>query len=268
MHAAHALCAVQGFLKTAMMNYLALLGWNDGTEQEIYSPEELQGAFTIDRITKSPAVFDKVKLSWMNGQHLRALPAADVQALVGPALVEAGLLSRADSPFAAAAVALMQQSLELVSDGETELRRYLRYPLAESLSTDAAAKFVEDNFRDLAAHVVEQYDSGDLPTVRCSLRVVGRVCCADSLRGGNTGIRRCPRRELLPACVMPPLGVSAYGSGRREDRIGAATPCTSMGRARPVHAKGKHAQVMGRAGAVWPRRRLAGDLRMLAGRSG
>jgi glutamyl/glutaminyl-tRNA synthetase len=69
---------LQGFLKQAMMNYLSLLGWNDGSEKEIYSVEELQEAFTIERITKSPAVFDKVKLSWMNGQHLRALPAEEV----------------------------------------------------------------------------------------------------------------------------------------------------------------------------------------------
>ena len=69
---------LQGFLKTAMMNYLALLGWNDGTEQEIYTAEELQEAFAVDRITKSPAVFDKVKLSWMNGQHLRVLPVEEV----------------------------------------------------------------------------------------------------------------------------------------------------------------------------------------------
>jgi glutamyl-tRNA synthetase len=61
----------QGYLAPAMVNYLSLLGWNDGTEQEIYSVDELTQAFALDRITKSAAVFDKVKLSWMNGQHLR-----------------------------------------------------------------------------------------------------------------------------------------------------------------------------------------------------
>jgi glutamyl-tRNA synthetase len=54
-----------------MVNYLSLLGWNDGSEKEIYTVEELWEAFTLDRITKSAAVFDRVKLSWMNGQHLR-----------------------------------------------------------------------------------------------------------------------------------------------------------------------------------------------------
>ena len=47
---------------------------------------ELEKLFSVERINKSPAVFDKVKLNWMNGQHLRLLPDADVEALVGEAL--------------------------------------------------------------------------------------------------------------------------------------------------------------------------------------
>lgn len=70
---------VQGFLSAAMLNYLSLLGWSDGSEKEIYTMEELQEAFSIDRITKSAAVFDKAKLSWMNGQHLRALPSDEAR---------------------------------------------------------------------------------------------------------------------------------------------------------------------------------------------
>lgn len=62
---------VKGFLAPAMVNYLSLLGWNDGSEQEIYAVEVLQQKFALERITKSAAVFDKVKLAWMNGQHLR-----------------------------------------------------------------------------------------------------------------------------------------------------------------------------------------------------
>ena len=50
-----------------MLNFLALLGWNDGSEQEIYSHQELIDKFSLDRITKSGAVFDKTKLAWMNG---------------------------------------------------------------------------------------------------------------------------------------------------------------------------------------------------------
>lgn len=68
-------------MSTAMMNYLSLLGWNDGSEKEVYTVDELAEAFSIDRITKSPAVFDAVKLQWMNGQHLRALAPAEARSL-------------------------------------------------------------------------------------------------------------------------------------------------------------------------------------------
>ncbi len=62
----------QGFLADAMINYLSLLGWNDGTEQEIYTVQELSQKFSLERITKWAAVFDKTKLSWMNGEWQRA----------------------------------------------------------------------------------------------------------------------------------------------------------------------------------------------------
>lgn len=52
----------QGFLSSAMKNYLSLLGWNDGTEKEIFTEEELHEAFDLRRVVKSSAVFDMTKL--------------------------------------------------------------------------------------------------------------------------------------------------------------------------------------------------------------
>ena len=62
-----------GVLPEAMLNYLACLGWNDGTEQEIYTREELIQKFSLDRIQNSGARYDEVKLLWMNGQWIRKL---------------------------------------------------------------------------------------------------------------------------------------------------------------------------------------------------
>lgn len=62
-----------GVLPQAMLNYLACLGWNDGTEQEIYSMPELLKSFSIDRIQNSGARFDEVKLLWQNGQWIRKI---------------------------------------------------------------------------------------------------------------------------------------------------------------------------------------------------
>ncbi|MBU0528610.1 glutamate--tRNA ligase [bacterium] len=60
----------QGYLSDALVNYLALLGWNPGTEQEIFSPDELIEQFSIGRVQKKSAVFDEKKLQWVSGQHI------------------------------------------------------------------------------------------------------------------------------------------------------------------------------------------------------
>ncbi len=62
-----------GYLPEALMSFLASLGWNDGTTQEIYSPTELIHKFTLDRIQKSPAMFDLERLTWINGKLIREM---------------------------------------------------------------------------------------------------------------------------------------------------------------------------------------------------
>ena len=63
----------QGFLPEAMLNFLASLGWNDGTEQEIFSRQELIDKFSLDRVQRSGARFDEQRLLWMNGHYIREL---------------------------------------------------------------------------------------------------------------------------------------------------------------------------------------------------
>ena len=62
-----------GVLAEAMLNYLACLGWNDGTEQEIYTKDELIDRFSLDRIQNSGARYDETKLLWVNGQWIRRI---------------------------------------------------------------------------------------------------------------------------------------------------------------------------------------------------
>ncbi|MFZ5974419.1 MAG: glutamate--tRNA ligase [Bacillota bacterium] len=63
----------KGYLKEAIMNYIALLGWSPGTNQEMFTLEELIEAFDIAGISKAPAIFDIDKLTWLNAQYIRAL---------------------------------------------------------------------------------------------------------------------------------------------------------------------------------------------------
>jgi glutamyl-tRNA synthetase len=62
-----------GYLREAVINYLALLGWGYDEETTFFTVEELQRNFTLERVSKAPAVFDERKLRWMNGRYLREL---------------------------------------------------------------------------------------------------------------------------------------------------------------------------------------------------
>lgn len=64
----------EGYLPEAMRNFLASLGWNDGTEQEVFTTEELIEKFSLSRVQKSGARFDEKRLVWLNGQHIRLIP--------------------------------------------------------------------------------------------------------------------------------------------------------------------------------------------------
>lgn len=64
----------EGYLPEAMLNFMALLGWNPGTEQEIFTLPELMGAFSIERMQKQGAIFNPEKLEWLNKEHMRSLP--------------------------------------------------------------------------------------------------------------------------------------------------------------------------------------------------
>lgn len=71
-----------GYLPEALVNFLALLGWNPGTDKEIFSMEELIEQFDIEKVQKGGAVFNEEKLRWFNREHLRVLPHEEIVRLV------------------------------------------------------------------------------------------------------------------------------------------------------------------------------------------
>ena len=73
-----------GYLPEAIVNYIALLGWSPGNDQEFFTLAELEEVFTIDRINKSSAAFSFDKLTWLNGEHIRALSPEAFHQLVEP----------------------------------------------------------------------------------------------------------------------------------------------------------------------------------------
>ncbi|KMK74846.1 glutamate--tRNA ligase [Alkalihalobacillus pseudalcaliphilus] len=87
-----------GYLPEAIVNFLALLGWSPVGEEEIFSLKELEEQFSLERVSKSPAVFDTGKLAWMNNQYMKKADIDRVLALTIPHLQKAGRLPEEMSP--------------------------------------------------------------------------------------------------------------------------------------------------------------------------
>jgi nondiscriminating glutamyl-tRNA synthetase len=110
----------QGYLPEAVLNFIVLLGWSPGGEEEIFTKEQLIELFTLDRLAKSPAVFDTEKLKWMNNQYMKKADPELVAGLAIPHLQKAGLLAQSlDAPtrvWAAELVALYQEQLSYAAE--------------------------------------------------------------------------------------------------------------------------------------------------------
>ena len=83
----------QGYLPEAIVNFLALLGWAPGGEEELFTLDELKAEFSLDHVSKSPAVFNLEKLKWINGMYIRNASGERLLQYGLPFLKEAGLVS-------------------------------------------------------------------------------------------------------------------------------------------------------------------------------
>ena len=160
-----------GFIPEAMVNYLANLGFNDGTDKEIYTPEELIQAFNINRIIKSAAIFDMDKLTWINSQHLRALSMEKLVPLIAEALrsAEPPMIKLNNSPevmnFVEIGAKIAQKDLELTIDARRLIGSCLGYPLQDTFANDPhVAEVISDGFKDVASAIIRDFKAGKLPT--------------------------------------------------------------------------------------------------------
>ena len=103
--------ANMGYLPEALFNFIALLGWSPGIEEEILSHEQLIELFDEKRLSKSPSTFDKAKLAYINNRYIKALEAEELLELCMPHLVEAGILEGRTHQWAVELVSLFHDRL-------------------------------------------------------------------------------------------------------------------------------------------------------------
>ncbi len=107
----------EGYLPEAMVNYLALLGWSWDEKTTIFSRDELIEKFSLDRVGKTAAVFDPVKLRWMNGYYIREIPLQELTDRAVPFLERAGYdLSKVDRSWLEKLLYIGRERMELLAD--------------------------------------------------------------------------------------------------------------------------------------------------------
>lgn len=107
----------KGYLAEALFNYLALLGWSPGDDREILPREEMVRLFEINKVKSAPAQMDLEKLSWMNGEYIKAMPAERLAEECRRVLTERGLWDgNLDEGYVAAVFELMRARIKIFPD--------------------------------------------------------------------------------------------------------------------------------------------------------
>jgi glutamyl-tRNA synthetase len=122
----------RGYLPEALINYLARTGWSYDDKREIFTLQELSELFSLEKVSKAPAVFDYAKLEWLNGHYIREKTSAELYELVLPFLLRDGIVADPPRPnerrMLEQAMPLIQERLKYLSDAPKMVRFLFQGP--------------------------------------------------------------------------------------------------------------------------------------------
>jgi glutamyl-tRNA synthetase len=145
-----------GYFPEAMVNFLAFLGWNPGTEQELFSLEELTKVFELERVNKSGARFDPEKIKWFNHHYMQEQSSEKLAALYKSSRSE---LSDIDNSYIALVIDLIKERATFVSDF-WELSSFF-FVAPSEYDEKAFKKAIKDDTRALMLELVSMIESVD-----------------------------------------------------------------------------------------------------------
>ncbi|HEU4966948.1 MAG TPA: glutamate--tRNA ligase [Candidatus Saccharimonadales bacterium] len=154
--------AKEGYLPEALVNFMASLGWNDGTEQEIFTVPELIEKFSLERVQRAGARFDEKRLLWMNGAHIRMLPLDELYQRVQNYWPEEAKTT--NDAFKKQVLALVQERLKFFGE-LPELTRFFFVDLPVNLelitTNKQLAKIEQPILRDLLQTARDELAASD-----------------------------------------------------------------------------------------------------------
>ena len=217
----------EGFLAEGILNYLALLGWSPGGDQELFTLDEMVAAFSVEKINRNPATFDVKKLTAINGVKIRSLEPGEFVKRLLPFLVRRGLL---DSPVSDAQLELVAAAAPLVQERSAtlveaaDLLGFLLVPDHHfSVDPAAAAKVLTPSSApvlDTAASVLADLPSWTAEDVQETLQaaLVDRLGLKPRVAYGPV------RVAVTGRTVSPPLfeSIELLGRERTLERLRAA----------------------------------------------
>ncbi len=151
----------KGYLPEALVNFLALLGWNPGTEQELFSLRELIDSFSLDRVQKAGAVFDTEKLDWLQGQWMRRIPLEEFAERTLALVAERFPAARKDENFAKKA-ALIQDRVTFLHESPDMLAFFYEEPtVTKELLAEKKQKVTPELLPDLLSSLLTTLETID-----------------------------------------------------------------------------------------------------------
>jgi glutamyl-tRNA synthetase len=150
-----------GYLPSALMNYLARLGWSHG-DQEVFTIEELVKHFSMDKVGTSASIYDKDKLQWLNAEHIKMTPPEKMLDHLTPYLIKQGIVEEGWSPelawFKKALATLVERAKDL-----NELATAMRYYILETVEIEEKAKkkFLKPETRELLEEAIKELEGLD-----------------------------------------------------------------------------------------------------------
>lgn len=191
----------QGFLAEAIVNFVALLGWSSGTNQEIFSLDELIENFDYKNISKSPAVFDMAKFRWMNGEYIKKMPLGDFYDNVLPIMKT---VIKKESLDLKKIAALVQSRVEVLNDVPEHIDFFEELPDYDiSLYTHKKMKTNPENSLEnlkMILPLLEKHDKWEIDSLH--ELVLGFV----EEKGMKNGQMLWPIRTTLSGKAMTPGG--------------------------------------------------------------
>jgi len=197
----------QGYLASGMVNYLSQLGWNDGTNKEIYTVEELLESFKMERMSKVAAIFDKDKFKWVNGHHVRLLDDDKATEMIGAELVKAGIVKQASGPFVRRASTLLRERVGTLAEAASELRSIMGYKFDDMLASPESKEWVDSGaIKETAACILKAKADGALDAIGSDPDVFKKL--AKFIGEERGGVKKkallAPLRLCLTACDHGP----------------------------------------------------------------